>query len=72
GHVQYLVDAREAHPLAQLPHLDLVHHKAITPLLLPDAGKSAYFPYPLPLDFFAFPGRGTQGKRRTRPTLVQL
>ena len=33
GHVQNLVDAREAHALAQLPHLDLVHHKSYHPFI---------------------------------------
>ena len=32
GHVQYLVDAREAHALSQLPHLNLMHHKSYHPL----------------------------------------
>ena len=45
-HVQNLVDAREAHPFAQLPHLDLVHHKSYHPFIPAHHRKSHKCPFP--------------------------
>ena len=50
GHVQDLVDVREALPLPQLPHLNLMHHKCHHPLC-----SSHVYPLRKPRPFPLFP-----------------